>query len=978
MEPSRTTKRLIVAAMLAASAHAQTLSTLYTFSGPDGAGPQAPVTLGNNDNFYGTTSYSASVADGYGTVFMITPSGGLTTVYKITGGSGTGPQAGVTLGSDGNYYGTSPGSDDPLCGTVFKITPSGASTIIYTFTNTLVGCTPGALIQDANGNLYGPTLQGGNNEGEYANQGTIFQITTSGALTTLYDFSSEGGGWGPVSLTLGPDGNFYGTTSQGGNEACFDGCGSFFMITPGGTLTFLYSFSGPDGEYPGPLTLGNDGNFYGITPYGGSSCAPYGCGTIFKITPSGVLTTLHSFSGTDGLMPEAALTLGADGNFYGSTSGGHPPQAGCLYYGCGTLFEITPTGVLTTIHVFGGADGATPEGALTLGADGNFYGTTYSGGTFGAACAIAEAGCGTVFKWCLPGGAKACTITAISSSLTPSTYGDSVTFSVTVTPASGSAVPTGSVSFAYGAIPLGSALLTGGAASLTTTAVPAEHIAVIASYSGDANYQPSSGSVLQYVYKSATTATVTPNLNPSVYNQSVTFTASVEPTTGAGIASGKVVFKNGSSTLGSATLAKGSASITPRVLSPGTYSIVASYNGDANCLASASPVLSQVVHQATTAVELKSSGNPALANQQVTFTAKLTGQYGGSPTGTVTFSANGTQIGSPVQVASRAASITTSFADADTYSVTAAYSGDANFTSGSAPPLSETVYLTVQTATTVKSSGSPSALGAPVAFTATVKPIVGSIPNGGTVTFYDGTASIGTGATASGAATFRTSSLAAGTHSITAAYAGDATYQPSASAVVKQVVSKNATTTSLTSGLNPSTYGESVTFTAKVISSGATPTGTVTFKNGSAAFGTGTLSAGVAALTYTRLAAGADFITAVYGGDANSLNSASAPLSQSVAPAATATSVTSSKNPSNQGQSVTFTATVTSAYATPTGSVTFTQGSTTLGTVTLAGGKARLAIATLPAGSDTLTATYVPATPPNFVGSFGSILQAVN
>jgi hypothetical protein len=267
-------------------------------------------------------------------------------------------------------------------------------------------------------------------------------------------------------------------------------------------------------------------------------------------------------------------------------------------------------------------------------------------------------------------------------------------------------------------------------------------------------------------------------------------------------------------------------------------------------------------------------------------------------------------------------------------------------------------------------------VGQPVTFTATVKPALGSIPSGDHVTFYNGTASIGTGTTVSGVATLMTSSLPSGTDPITAAYAGDGTYLASTSAVVNQRVNKNTTATTVSSGLNPSTYGQSVTFTVTVSSAGPTPTGTVTFKNGSAAFGTGTLSGGMATLAYSKLAAGADSITAVYGGDTNSLNSTSAPLSQSVTQAATATAIASSRNPSNPGQSVTFTATVTSAYATPTGTVTFTLGSTTLGTAALAAGKARLAVTTLPAGTDTITATYAAAA--NFSGSAGSISQTVN
>ena len=454
----------------------------------------------------------------------------------------------------------------------------------------------------------------------------------------------------------------------------------------------------------------------------------------------------------------------------------------------------------------------------------------------------------------------------------------------------------------------------------------------------------STNQTANFVAQVDTSTSIVSSLNPSTYGNAVTFTATVAPAVGSGTPTGTVTFKKGSATLGTGTLSGGVATFTSTTLPVATNSITAVYGGNASSLTSTSAPLSQSVVQATTTTTLKSNANPALANQSVTLTATVTGQYGGNPTGTVTFYSNGVQIGSPGTVAARQASVTTSFPSPAVYSITAVYNGNTDFMpSPASPPLSETIYAptAVPTTTSLKSSGSPSMVGQPVTFTATVKPALGSIPSGDHVTFYNGTASIGTGTTVSGVATLMTSSLPSGTDPITAAYAGDGTYLASTSAVVNQRVNKNTT-----------------------------------FKNGSAAFGTGTLSGGMATLAYSKLAAGADSITAVYGGDTNSLNSTSAPLSQSVTQAATATAIASSRNPSNPGQSVTFTATVTSAYATPTGTVTFTLGSTTLGTAALAAGKARLAVTTLPAGTDTITATYAAAA--NFSGSAGSISQTVN
>jgi uncharacterized repeat protein (TIGR03803 family) len=977
---------------LAAAAQAQTLSNIYGLGPPYGGEcsdspfycSTAALTLGNDGNFYGTAVRNDKNAplcqavggNVCGTIFMIAPSGALTTLYRFSGqADGAGPVPTLTLGSDGNFYGTTYAGGTITaattacqygCGTVFQMTPSGALTTLYSFSGP-DGLNPSGLTLGSDGNFYGTTGRGGSSLGSSACSlgcGTVFQLTPSATLTTLYNFSGPDGQYPYfAALTPGGDGNFYGTT-EGGGSGC-PSCGTVFQITPSGTITTFHNFSGPDGADPvAALTLGGDGNLYGTTQAGGPSWTGpnTGLGTLFNITPSAAFTTLYNFSGLDGENPTAPLTLGSDGNFYGTMAYGGTN-------GLGMVFEFTPTGgpgSLTPLYNFSGPDGAVPIAALTLGSDGAFYGITSSGGASSV---------GIVFRLnCGPNG-NACTATGLTSSLNPSTFGTTMTFTATVIPLGRSGNPTGSVSFADGVSPLGSAPIVGGVASLTPEMLSGGQHTITASYSGDASFQSSAGTVTQTVNKIATNTALVSNVNPSSYNQPLTFTATEAPTSGSGTPTGTVLFRDGSLALGKATLAGGVASFKAPVLAVGTHSITATYSGDQSCLRGAGS-LSQVVSQATTTTALKSSAIAILSNLQVTFTATVTGEYGGNPTGTVTFAANGAQIGSPVQVASKKASLTTSFANPGTYSIAASYSGDANFTAGDAPSLNETVDQTVQTTTSVKSSGSPSALGNPVTFTATVRPALGSIPNGETVTFYDGAAAIGTGATASGVATFSISFLVAGSHPIAAAYTGDTTYLLSTSAVVNQFVSKNATTTVLSSSLNPATYGQSVTFTATATSSGQTPTGMVVFRNGSAVLGTGALSAGVATLASTKLPAGTDSITATYGGDASSLSSTSAPLNQSVTQAATTTTVASSKNPSTQGKSVTFTATVTSPYATVTGTVIFTLGSTTLGTVTLAGGNARLAVTTLPPGPDTVTATYGGTA--NFSGSSGSIVQTVN
>lgn len=316
----------------------------------------------------------------------------LTTLYNFCSqancADGQSPAATLVQGTDGNFYGTTLGPYQ-YYGTIFKITPSGTLTTLYNFCSQggdlcTDGESPWGLVQGSDGNFYGTTKLGGGH-------GTVFRITPSGALTTLYTFCSLSGcsdGLYPSgALVQGSDGNFYGTTSYGGAYYYYGG--TVFKITPSGDLTTLYSFcvqdySCTDGQYPGPsLVQGSDGNFYGTTQASGA----YGAGTVFKITSSGALTTLHNFCAQggpcpDGQAPYSGVVQGSDGNFYGTTGGG-----GTTDYG--TIFKITPAGALTTLYNFcaqGGdvcPDGRGPTTGVVQGSDGNFYGTTLQGGLSG-------------------------------------------------------------------------------------------------------------------------------------------------------------------------------------------------------------------------------------------------------------------------------------------------------------------------------------------------------------------------------------------------------------------------------------------------------------------------------------------------------------------------------------------------------------------------------------------------------------------
>lgn len=336
-----------------------TLTVIHNFCSrtncADGSLPMGGVVQGSDGNLYGTT-YGGG-AHGQGTVFKFVTGGSFTTIYSFCAQSncadGASPRAGLLQASDGNFYGTTLAGGSANSGTVFKITPTGTVTTLYSFcsqSNCADGLSPeGGVIQGTDGNFYGMTSQGG----IFGSGGTVFRLTPSGVLTTLYTFCSlancRDGAAPYAALALGSDGNFYGTTSSGGSASK----GTAFKITPSGLLTTLYSFcvqtNCTDGEYPyAGLAQGNDGNFYGATQAGGTrsnvTTCPFGCGTYFQLTPTGTLNNLYNFCSslncTDGAGPISGVGLGTDGNFYGSTSYGG--ACATRIEGCGTLYSWSP------------------------------------------------------------------------------------------------------------------------------------------------------------------------------------------------------------------------------------------------------------------------------------------------------------------------------------------------------------------------------------------------------------------------------------------------------------------------------------------------------------------------------------------------------------------------------------------------------------------------------------------------------------
>jgi uncharacterized repeat protein (TIGR03803 family) len=361
------------------AATAQTYTNLYAYPGTDnntsGITWPSVMSQGQDGDLYSTIQTNGSYQ--YGSVYKMSTSGGYTLLYSFCGegspcaSTGANPTGGVTLGWDGNLWGTTYNGGKDGAGTAFKMTPAGDLTSLYSFTNGKDDSAPTyTLLQGQDGNMYG--VSEAQYEGQY---GSFFKLTTKGKISAYpFDYTD---GSSPNLPVQGTDLNFYGTTQGGGNAAC--ACGVIYKATAAGKITVLHNFSGYvsstqyDGARPiGILVEGADGSYYGTTYQGGE----YNAGTVFKITPSGTYTLLHSFSFQaptyDGQLPIAGLTLGTDGNFYGTTAYGGTQNGGAI-------FEITPAGKETVLYNFcvvSCYDGFIPTTPMVLHTDGIFYGNT--------------------------------------------------------------------------------------------------------------------------------------------------------------------------------------------------------------------------------------------------------------------------------------------------------------------------------------------------------------------------------------------------------------------------------------------------------------------------------------------------------------------------------------------------------------------------------------------------------------------------
>ena len=789
-------------------------------------------------------------------------------------------------------------------------------------------------------------ILGGTGAGQFRTitSNTATQLTISSPWSTTPDSSStyEIGFSVPTGMAPGPNNTIY-VADEPGNFKSTD-LGAIWQVNlTTGVQTLLNS--GGDFDHPDDIAL--DGNFLLVANTGGNQDSV--TGSLFEINtqtgqqswivtgPAGGGTGFGQFSGTDSVEVSESGTI-----FVGEIADGSTPAQ---------ILAVNPSTGAYTVQAMGG-NLSEVEGMRT------FHGMPLQ-----------------------------TTTTVVTSSASPSVFGQGVTFTATVTPTSGSGTPTGTVQFTIDGSNFGAPVsLTGGVAtSTTTTILSVGNHTIQANYSGDSSFGVSNGTLTQAVGKASTSTVVSSSLNPSVFGQSILFTATVSVqspgSTAAAKPTGTVTFFDGSTSIGQGTLSTTSgvttATATVSSLAAATHTITASYNGDVN-FASSSRTLTQTVGKATTSTLLSSSANPSISGQSVTFTATIgvVPPGAGTPTGTVQFTIdNGSPVTANVTTAGgvTTATFTPSTLSVGTHTITATYSGVANFALSTAT-LTQTVSTKPATSTVVSSSINPSVFGQGVTFTATVSPSGGSGTPTGTVQFViDGTA-LGSPVSLTGGVATSTaiSTLSLASHNIQATYSGDSTFAGGIGTLT-QTVGKASTSTVLTSSSSPSVYGQNVTFTATVgvTAPGAgTPTGSVQFaidgtSTGSPVNVSNTGGNITAAFSTSSLTAGTHTVTASYSGDINFTSSTATTFTQTIGKASTSTVVSSSANPSVSGQSMTFTAnlSVTAPGAgTPTGTIQFVvDGSpsspvsvNTAGSVTTAS----FSTASLTVGTHTVVASY--------------------
>ena len=919
-------------------------------------GPSSPIDADNPASFSAVLA-SPGVAP-TGTLLLL--DGGAPIATVAVSGVGSFPLSISTL-SIGTHTLTASYSGDENNGSVL----SASITVVVQQapSTTLLNASANPLTQGNPLTLTATVTTGSPNAGGTLHflDGTAVLGTTSLGTNGSASFSPTGLGLGPHTLTVvySGDMNHAGSTSSPVTEAVLQSTSATLIsnnnpAASGQNVTFVAQITGAGGVIPtGTATFRDNGSLLATSALNSLGAASFSTTTLtagshaITVSYSGDTKSAASTSPacTEIVKQQSSLVLTVS-----------PNPAVFATSVTLTLTAIVHSGTTTgTVVLY---DGSTALATVALNSSGiaQWSMQDFSAGAHSLSAQYAGDGASTggTSNSVIEQISQANTVTTLSSSVNNTPVGVPVIFTAMVTNSNGSPI-TGSVLFKDGANLLGSAPVVSGASSLTVSTLAAGNHSVTAAYGGDLNDMPStSAAISQTVQQAATQTTVSSASSTVPAGKPATFNVLV--TSANGVPAGQANVRDGSTVLGTVMLSgSGTASFSTSILAHGTHSITVAYLGNSNYISSISTAEQFVVQLAQPTLTLSGPANPVVAGTTASFTAALTSP-GVSPTGTLTLLESSSTIATATIAGGGSASFSTAALSIGTHTLTASYGGDVNNSAATSASVTVVVRQANSNALLI-TSANPLTLENALTLTAT---ITSDSPNAsGAVRFYDGATLLGTSTLGSnGAASFSPAGLGLGTHTLTAVYGGDANHAGSTSSPTTESV-VTSTSATLTSNNNPAASGQNVTFTAQI--NGAVkvvPTGSISFRDNGTLLATATLdSSGMGSSTTGALIVGSHTITMSYAGDLNYAGTA-AQLIQTVTDANTQVTLTESTKLATFGQSVTFTATITSNGGVATGTVNFTDGTTSATAPLNASGVAVLTLSTLSPGTHTFVASY--------------------